>query len=404
MESSPYCSILTPKAPSGIGVIRLAGPGAARILARTFKRPKGEGLPPADRAAYGLIWNGDDPIDEVLVIPASPPPIESFEICCHSGAAVGRALVDLFVSLGARRVPWSRLIEEGTLEYDLVRALLSAEGPAQALQLAELLGGSLRDRFDTLIVALEDRAGVDGAALLDDLAALRDTFSIGRFLSTPPLVVITGPPNAGKSTLFNAIVGENRALTSCFAGTTRDPVETVFILNGYPVRLVDTAGRAPSEEDPLTLEGAKVAASLAAGADLELRLAPWDRLDDIRDGAGDFRVGAGDFRDAAGDRVLRVVNKCDLAPELEQLPQSRISPPAVSALLGHGIGMLLDIVSTRLGFDALVDCDGPLLVTRMQCGFVQDAIDILTNAKSPHRLIDALRKYVSASVRTQPDL
>ncbi len=395
MESAPYCSTLTPKAPSGICVIRLAGPGAARILDRTFKRPNGKGLPPVDRAAYGLIWKGNDPIDEVLVIPTSPPPRESFEICCHSGAAVGRALVDLFVSLGARRIPWSRLIPEGTLEYDLVRALLAAEGPAQALCLAGLLGGSLREKFVTFIAIFDeiaifdDRAGVDCAALRDDLIVLRGTFSIGRFLSAPPLVVITGPPNAGKSTLFNAIVGESRALTSRFAGTTRDPVETIFILDGFSLRLVDTAGCAPTEEDPLIIEGTMAAARAAAGADLEIRLAPW----------GESRAPT----DRSDRDVLSVVSKCDLAGDLVQAPRFELAPPSISALLGRGVGALLDTVAARLGLDRLAESNGPLLVTSTQRDFIDDAIDILAKKKSPRHLVDALREYVGPSVRPQPD-
>jgi|GEM_PF-1959182 len=411
MESAIYCSTLTPKAPSGICVIRLAGPGAGRILERTFKRPGGGSLPPVDRAAYGLIWKEAEPIDEVLVIPRSSPPSESFEICCHSGAAVARALVGLFVSLGARPVPWSQLIPEGTLEYDLVRALLSAEGPAQALCLARLLDGSLRRLFEALVAALEDRTAPTGeapntlgdvpiaqrdaltaqretlTAQRETLIALRGTFSIGRFLSTPPLVVVTGRPNAGKSTLFNAIVGEGRALTSRFAGTTRDPVETVFILNGFPLRLVDTAGCGASEKDPLILAGTRAARRVAAGGDLEIRLTPWGE-----------RHPSADRRD---DDLLPVVSKCDLARGLDQPPQSESAPLHLSALEGRGIDQLLHAVSARLGLDRLAEFDGPLLVTATQRDFIDEAIDIAANKSTSPFPLDSLKKYVGSSDRSR---
>jgi len=339
-----------------------------------------------------MIWSGDDPIDEVLVIPRSGHPDESFEICCHSGAAVARAIVSLFVSLGARHVPWSRLIAAGTLEYELTEALLSAEGPAQALCLAELLGGSLRDGFLRLIDGIENREENDCADLIDDLARLRGTFSIGRYLSVRPVVAITGPPNAGKSTLFNAIAGESRALTSPFRGTTRDPVETVLILEGFPVRLIDTAGNVPNEEDPLDLEGAMAAQRIASGADLEIRVVPWDAIHES--------TGAG--RTSPDSRVLDVVNKCDLSRGADHPPRTGFSGQPVSALLGSGIGALLDSVSARLGLDRLVDSKGPLLVTQTQCDLVDTAIDNLSAGRSLRPLLDAMRDYAGPTSRSQP--
>jgi len=385
--SPPICSVLTARAPSGIAVVLLQGAGAEKVLSRTFRSPSGKALPVADRAAYGVIWSKDRPLDEVLVIRTERPPRECFEICCHGGTAASRALVDAFAAHGAVELPWIRLYRAGTLEYDLVRSMLAAEGGDQALVLARLMSGQLRDAFLRIEAALEK--GVPESrrnGFLRGLRGLAETFEFGRILSEPPLAAITGPPNAGKSTLFNAILGESRALTSAFAGTTRDPVEAVFLLEGFPVRLADTPGAADGESDRLTAECVSAAGRLLSAASLEIRLADWEP------GASPRPAPSLRAREN-GREVIHVLNKSDLLGRMRGHPL-RQRFQLVSALRGTGVKRLIAAMGARLGISKLGKRTGPVLMNDRQARMVEAAIAALGPGRNRRPVLETLRRYL----------
>jgi tRNA modification GTPase len=346
-----------------------------------------------------VIESSGRPLDEVLVIRISEPPREDFEICCHGGTAASRAVVDAFVAEGAVERPWTRLFRTDSLEYDLARSLLAAEGGGQALALARLMGRQLRRTFADIITALEEGMSQKRkTAFLKRLRALSGTLKLGRILSIPPLVIVTGPPNAGKSTLFNALLGESRALTSPFCGTTRDPVEAVFILDGFPVRLADTPGAAHEERDALTAECVAAADRLAGEACLEIRLAHW--APDCPPGRLPFRGADGESLQerVEGRGVIHVLNKSDLLPRKRGLslpPQFLL----LSALRGTGVKRLLSTLRERLGIAKLARRTGPVLINARQAGLVEEAVDVLREGLDRGPLLESLRRYAgSASI------
>ena len=393
---APVCSVLTGRAPSGLAVVLLRGRGAGDVLAKTFRRPSGRGLPGRDRAAYGLICCSGAPVDEVLAVRTEKPPEEGFEICCHGGTAAARAVVDAFTSCGAAEVAWTSLFRAGTLEYDLVRYLLSAEGEGQARTLAHLMSGPLRNIFAKVAVAL-DRGLPEGrkAAFLERLRTLRETLDVGRILTEPPLAVITGSPNAGKSTLFNAILGESRALTSRFPGTTRDPVEAVFLLAGFPVRLADTAGAGTAGLDPLTAGSLSAAERLTESCALEIRLAEWEPGRPLVECDAVFTDGIerGRNRNGSGRMVIHILNKSDILDR-----KTRHSLPgdilAVSALRGTGLRRLLVAMRDCLGISRLANRLGAVLLNSRQADLVEAAIDALRTGRNRTAVLGSFRQYL----------
>lgn len=423
---SPVCSILTARSPSGIAVILLQGPGSERILRATFRRIRKSDLPAVDRGAYGFIRDVDDDhaaasggdpgegaVDEVLLLRTAPLPAERFEICCHGGTAAAQGVVNLFTARGALEVPWARLVTPGTLAHDCARALLAAEGRDQAAILAGLGSGILERFFRDLIDAL-NAGQAEGSMRSDRAAAALETYGCGKYLRNMPVVVLTGNPNTGKSTLFNAILGETRALTSVFPGTTRDPVDVTFLLNGFPVRLVDTAGivrdggpPSPGDFDhdddmgPGELERRFASAAMeeAIGSDLELQVA--DASDPSRKPPGDAQE---DGRDRAS--IIHVFNKCDLLgdrkeewerPDLTAFLPAEGGPERsvfLSALTGEGLADLLSAMDVALGFRFLRRTSEPVLFTLSQTDLVARALDSLRSGQDRESTRRAIAEYL----------
>jgi tRNA modification GTPase len=241
-------------------------------------------------------------------------------------------------------------------EVEGLADLVDAETEAQRRQAVRIAGGALRRECDAVrallldamatVEAQLDFSDVEDATDLTDesvrSAARRALERIERALGSARsaerlrsgyVVVIAGPPNVGKSTLINAIAGRDVAITTPFAGTTRDPIEVAVDLRGYPVILVDTAGiRAAA--DPVEQEGVRRALQRAGDADLTL----W--LDDGRgegEGEGEACV--------AGPRLI-VKTKCDLAATAAA-PSTGDAEFAISAKTGQGIDALLGAIADR---------------------------------------------------------
>lgn len=288
--------------PAAIGVVRLSGPDAGAAVTRL----SGMALPPARRAVVRRLRDGrGDLLDQALVLwlpgPGSATGEDMAELHCHGGraviAAVERALADL---PGCRRAEpgefTRRAFANGRI--DLAEAeglgdLLAAETELQRRAAAQLVEGRFsaqvnRWRHALLGLAASVEAALDFAED-DGIAGLPSSFSrqvreladeLESWLGRPRAerlkdgvrVVIAGPPNSGKSTLFNALVEDEAAITSPVAGTTRDALERPIALSGVPFTLVDTAGLREHGADSIELEGIRRARSHASDADLVLWL------------------------------------------------------------------------------------------------------------------------------------
>ena len=317
---------------AAVAVIRVSGPDARSALRALAGR-----LPAPRRAAMRRLHGADrQTLDEALVLwlpgPGSYTGEDVAELQVHGGVAVVAGVTRALVAQGLRLAEpgefTRRAFEAGRLDLDQAEAvadLIDAETDAQARQALAQLGGALGRRYEgwreTLTHALayveaavdfpdeEVPADVAGralplvASLTRDLEAALADAGRGERVRDGYRIALIGAPNAGKSALFNALLGRDAAIVTPTAGTTRDVIEASLVLEGYKVILADMAGLRASD-DAIETEGVRRARAWAEDAALRI----W-----VVDGA----ANDGAWREAA-DLVrpadLLVVNKADLAP------------------------------------------------------------------------------------------
>lgn len=344
---------------AGIAVIRISGPAADAALARLTSAP----LPEPRRAARRTLSEDGTWLDDALVLRfaqgASFTGEAMVELHCHGGPAVVRAVLD---ALG--RMPGLRLAEPGEFamravlngRMDLAEAealgdLLAAETEAQRRQAARGVGGALHARVDSwrdrlvraaalLEVTIDwvdeevpEDVGPEVGALLsgvaDEIHRELTVSDRAARLRTGLEVALLGAPNAGKSSLLNALAGRDAAIAAPTPGTTRDVVELRFDLDGLPVVFLDMAGLRETD-DPVERLGVEKARARAASADLRLLLA-----------GPECPFPESDLAVLARPGDLQVATKSDLGMGWDGL--------AVSAATGAGIPDLLAAVGAALG-------------------------------------------------------
>jgi len=268
-------ALATPSGIGAIGVIRLSGADAIHICNKTFKS-KDLSKEPSHTLHFGTIRDENDKIiDEVLislfVAPKSYTGENVVEVSCHGSNYIIQQIIQLFLRQGARMAKpgefTMRAFLNGQLDLSQAEAvadlIASDSEAAHSMAMHQMRGGfsgeiqKLRDElihFASLI-ELELDFGEEDVEFADrdDLKALifkiqtlikrlTDSFQLGNVIKNGVNTVIAGRPNAGKSTLLNALLNEERAIVSEIAGTTRDTIEEVLNINGIQFRIIDTAG------------------------------------------------------------------------------------------------------------------------------------------------------------------
>ena len=326
-RSAPAAALLTPPGAGGIAVIACRGAGAEQLVATLFRprsAPDWLGGAPG-RLCYGHVVDGGEVVDEVLVRRAGRGGAEVVEINCHGGVVPAGEVMRLLVEAGASEVPVGELApgaaREGqgdAIRAEAVRLLPFAETRLAVRMLCDQWNGAL----SRTISAIDPAAGDAG----DRLASLIDSAAFGLALVRPRRAALIGPPNAGKSTLFNALVGHNRTIVSPAPGTTRDFVNESVALGGYPIELIDTAGLR-RRGGVIEMKGVEAAWRVASDADLLLIV-----LDASRGLSAEVRT----FVQALADRRPIVAwNKSDLAGGRTPPPlDGDVTTCLVSALTG----------------------------------------------------------------------
>ena len=381
-ERDTIFALSSGRPPAAIAIIRISGP-RAHAAAEAIAEP----LPPARTAAVRDLHHpsSGDLLDEALVLrfdsPASSTGEDTVELHGHGGRAVVDALLSALAAIeGLRQAEpgefTRRAFENGRIdltEAEGLADLIESETESQRKAALALAEGGLRKQiaaWQERLLALSAQAeraidyddedeAVD-PSLVRECAALADELRV--WLARPSVerlkdgvrVVVAGPPNAGKSSLINAIAGEERAIVTAVAGTTRDHIEVPLSLGGVPVLLTDTAGLRETADEVEAI-GVERAAKLVELADV--------------------LVWLGEPGDAPGHpRRIVVHAKADLA-ERGQAPQESV---AVSAATGEGLADLLGKVERQAR--ALLPADDAIALNRRHAAHLAEAAEALSSA------------------------
>lgn len=298
-------AVATAMTASGIGIIRISGPESRNIAGKIY-RSKGGNKRIEEVSShtinYGFIWDGEELIDEVLVMvmdgPRSYTGEDTVEIDCHGGVLAMKRVLETVIKYGARPAEPGEFTKRAFLngridlsqaeavidvinaqnEYALKSSVSQLRGNIQRIireireqiiyQIA-YIESALDDPEHISIDGYGEELKVETEVIKGKLDRLLDTVREGKLMKEGIKTVIVGKPNAGKSSLLNTLVGEERAIVTDIAGTTRDILEETIVLHGISLRMMDTAG-IRNTEDIVEKIGVGKAIENAKDADLIL--------------------------------------------------------------------------------------------------------------------------------------
>ena len=407
--SDTIAAIATPQLPSAIGILRLSGPGTLTALDRVFRAKNGRsaGAQTPRRMVYGDLLDADGSvIDNVLCVRFPGPDSYTGEDCaelhCHGSPVVLNAGLTALFAAGCRQAKGGEFTRRAFLNgrMDLIQAesvadLIDAETAEAAKNAVCQLDGALSRAIGRIYDGLMDMAArfyavvdypdediedVQRQQMLDtlrtsqqELEALLATFSRGQLLKLGVPAVILGRPNAGKSSLLNALLGYDRAIVTEVAGTTRDTVEEKVRLGGQMLRLCDTAGIRDARD---SVEKIGVDRAVAAAERASLSLVVLD---------GSVPLTGTEERIFAlaqqAEHSLLLVNKSDLPrqAELAGLADRFDGVCSVCARTGEGVEQIGRFV--EMFYPEVTSTDGALLTNTRQAEAVGRALAAVDRAQ-----------------------
>lgn len=391
-QTETIAAIATALSPAGIGIIRISGEDALAVADRVFAAADGKKKLAGQKGYtvhYGHIVEDGEVIDEVLALvmrsPHSYTTENSVEFQCHGGLLVLRRILSAILRNGARMADPGEFTKRAFLggridlsQAEAVMDLINAKNDYARKSSVRQLSGSLSEKIKDLrsrIIyesayiesALDDpeHISLEGypehlrevvTPMAEEISKLADTFSSGRVLREGIQTVILGKPNAGKSSLMNVLVGEDRAIVTDVEGTTRDTLEEQIHLRGISLNIIDTAGI--RETDNIVEKiGVDKARNIVDKADLILYIVDGSRRLDENDA---------EIIDLIGDRkAIVLLNKSDLtqvltAEEVENASGRPVLP--VSAKEQTGIDALEEKIE-EMFLSGEIDFNDELVIT-----------------------------------------
>lgn len=386
------CAIATGMGNAGIGIIRISGSEAINIASKVFKPANDKKVVKTMKsytAAFGGVYDGDNMIDEgILLLMKGPHTYTCEDVCelqCHGGVHVLKEVLEAVIKAGARIAEPGEFTKRAFLngridmsQAESVMDIINAKNDFAVKSSLVQLKGELKDRItemrDTILYntafiesALDDpehyslegypqklRVIVDN--MVDNVDKLLATYDNGRVLKEGIKTVIAGKPNAGKSSLLNLLLGEDRAIVTEIEGTTRDTLEEVVNINGIILNIVDTAG-IRSTDDVVEKIGVDKALKNVDNADLILYVVDGSKqLDD-----NDSQI----ISHIKGRNVITVINKSDLDVIVDKLLISEELPGdiiEISAKYGDGKEELYNILNDKF-FSGQLQYNDELYIT-----------------------------------------
>jgi len=371
-------ALATAWAKSAIAVVRVSGKGCIEALSKAIGGKTDILSKPSNTAVYCRLVSSKDGhlVDDVVLTLYREghgyTGEDAAEISCHGGLQVVREVLSTMAELGFRQALAGEFSLRAFLhgKMDLTRAeavneLINAQGSQGRAMALRRLNGDLWRRIDhikaTIIEMMgiievqldysEDEIGEDLTFPMDkldsaisELGAIRDSYNTGRLYSQGARVVLAGPSNAGKSSLFNLFLKEDRSIVSPQKGTTRDYIEALCSIGGIPIRLYDTAGFRSLSESEIEEEGIRRSHSLVDSADIIIYMV--DSSDAV----------SIDEKMISDPRCIPVLNKVDISDK------DMNGFVRLSVTTGFGFSELCEKIKDKLTSDLSVSDESSLVI------------------------------------------
>ncbi|HEU0142552.1 MAG TPA: tRNA uridine-5-carboxymethylaminomethyl(34) synthesis GTPase MnmE [Bryobacteraceae bacterium] len=412
--SDTIVAISTPPGRGGLGVIRISGPAARRVAEQFLEFSPQFSWRPWKATLAGLPDSNRRIIDRVIVTyfekPHSYTAEDVIELSCHGSPVVLRHAIECACLAGARLAEPGeftlRAYVNGRIDLpqaEAIRDLIDATTLFQARIAAQQMDGSvsrriapLKEQLVELVSILE--AGIDFAeddisvaspeeitrridSILSGLESLAGSFAYGKLVHSGLTLAIVGRPNVGKSSLFNRLLDQDRAIVTDIPGTTRDLVSETASISGIPVRFVDTAGIREGK-DPVERLG--IERSYQAMADADLTIVVLDAS--AKAESEDLELIEHARRSG---RFLLVANKTDLGVTLE-LPGEAIP---VSALTGDGIDRLKESINESIAPPGVLESEAGFITSLRHEQLLRESMEAIKEARTateagiPHEML-----------------
>lgn len=422
------CAIATGNSAGGIGVIRISGENAITVADRVFTAKDGSPLARLDgyRAKFGSViidnQKSDDAVALVFRAPKSYTGEDVVEISVHGGIFIVEKTLEAVLSAGAEPAEAGEFTKRAFLngKMDLTQAesvadLISAQGETALRASYNALQGSLSNKINSVLDSLMDCSALM-AAWVDypdeeieelapenlietlenakaDLTLLVDNYDNGQAMLQGIDTVIAGRPNAGKSTLMNALSGKNKSIVTQIAGTTRDIVEETVRLGTLVLHLNDTAGIRQSDD---VVESIGIQRALDKIDSAMLVIAVFDSSAPLS--SDDYKL----IEKCAGKKAVAIINKTDLPSETDTavIENAFSKVLYMSAKNNDGVCELEGAVKEILGI-ASFDASAPMLANQRQKQCVKNAlvhIDEALSASLSGLTYDAVNVMIDSAV------
>ena len=439
MEHDTIAAIASGLSASGIGIIRVSGNAAFEIGDAVFRAASGKKVSEMEsfKAAYGFIVADGKTVDEVLLLKMKAPHTytreDIIEIDCHGGIVVTKAVLDTVLAAGARPAEPGEFTKRAFLNgrIDLTQAeavndIIAAKSSLALKNSVNQLRGDVKTKIaslrDTILsktafieAALDDpeHYSLDGFPetlsedtdkMIDEISRLIKSNDNGRIIKEGINTVILGRPNAGKSSLLNVILGEERAIVTDIAGTTRDTLEETVVLDGIVLKMIDTAGIRDTDN---MIERIGVDRARAAAQEADLILYVVDATVGVTDEDTDILNMLKD------KKCIILVNKTDVEEFDEgkiraKLQSSSVPVIGISATKQTGIDELKKCI-TDMFFAGSLDFNDEIYITNIRqknllieakksLGAVKDSL--LAGMPEDFYSIDLMAAYTSLGLIT----
>ncbi len=400
-------AIATPQGYGGIGVVRISGDRSTEFAQRLLRNGDHAAFTP-NQASFHYLINPESGsiIDEVIITcfkaPHSFTGEDVIEISCHGSPVVLSEILRLLTSFGAELAQPGEFSMRAFLnqrmdltQAEAIKDLIHAQTTHQARIAAKHLRGEISKQlqpikdglielivhFESSVEFVEDDLDPLNINLflsridlfLASLSALATSYRVGKLIRSGIKLALIGRPNVGKSSLFNALLGRDRAIVTHLPGTTRDTLNEAFVINGIPVDLIDTAGIRETEDivERIGVERTKTAITeadqIVAVVESNSTLPP-EEIEMLRE----FPVS------------LLAINKCDLGITLSEDAIQRLSDGArvvkVSAITGEGIDTLRQAIHHRIAVESPTNFEDAIITNERHYSALEDALASLRQA------------------------